>query len=233
MGFGWVSGRSEIRSQEVLVDKLADTDLLTEGEGIQNRMDSFRVAQEAWLSGRRDSDAATGAKTFSRKGAYGFLRSFEWALMQTCNKTLMDLRPLPCTAPSTWTSLTLSTDQGSDMQSGIYFMIHHLGLNVDFLPDQSHQWQRDAIASWGKLGWTGWTRLCTAVMNTWHGPFESGSRFSELQASGSDLVTMLRKSEQPLILALQDELVDELALRDVAVAGEDIWGNFGGCSQRY
>eukprot|EP00971_Amphidinium_carterae_P339443 6477261-Amphidinium_carterae.1 len=177
--------------------------------------DAFVERQRRWLGKRRlqeDGRGGVGRRKVARKPTLQLMKAFEHMLNQSCGRSLLDFQPAPVTAPSSWPHLAISGDADSENMAMYYFLAGKLGLNIQFWPDPSHQYQRDMILSWSAMGWGPWTKLILVALNLLQGPWDAASRYWEYRLAGEELHVLLEEGEHPFLLAYESELQMELGL---------------------
>lgn len=111
--------------------------------------------------------------------------------------------------------LSLHADAGSDGLAASFYLRYHMKLNIEFWADPSHQWWRDMINSWSKMGWSPWVRLMCVVLNLAHGPWEDGSRWWQLRLSTQEYLDEIEPTECPLFMRYFGDLIFELSMEDL------------------
>ena len=81
---------------------------------------------------------------------------------------------------TSWPLIRVNTDTGSDALAACMFLMHHLGLNLELIPDTpNHGIHNDVKLTMKSLGLTSVDASFNLVYNLPHGPYNTGSRSDE------------------------------------------------------
>lgn len=125
-----------------------------------------------------------------------------------------------------WPSLTLARDSGPDMQCPLSYLLRHLRLNVDDIPETSHSGWRSVIAALKTAGLWGHMQVQMTVSNVPHGAWKDDMRYRQ----ALQLLEEKLKCENPfsdvLFQEMLGDMIDDLGLQNTMsqeAVTEHVW----------
>lgn len=130
------------------------------------------------------------------------------------------------TDPTTWPSLSIARDGGSDLCCPVSFLQRHLKLNVDETPDPSHLGWRAVIAALKRSDLWSHMTVMMCVWNTPHGAWCDDTRYRQVLSALNEKALCENPHDDVLFQELLSDMLDDMRIRHKAgdpVIVEEMW----------
>ena len=124
--------------------------------------------------------------------------------------------------PQHWPWIGLSIDQGPDGVSAYFFLAYKLGVNVCAFWDIFHTAWRAQEAAMKSVGISGFAYLMFVLLSLMHGPYDTASRYHQLQESSREyLCTHAR--DCPIFALFKEDIIQDFNLNLMGLDDNEAW----------